>query len=49
MSKMISFNFGPDTREDETIIEEELAPLEIEPNYQELIRMSLLKRSSYKP
>lgn len=33
ISNVISFNFAPDNREDETIIEEEMAPLEIEPNY----------------
>ena len=41
----MSFNMRPDNREDETIIDAEQADIEIEPDYQDLIRMSMEKRA----
>ena len=49
MNKIMTFGIVADNREDETIIEEEQASLEIEPHVQELLRMPFEKRSSFKP
>ena len=49
MKDVMSFYVQPDNREDETVIETEQEALEMEPHYQELIRMSQAQKVKYLP